>query len=186
MLKNRGKKSDLIYGRLLNEAWRIGRQQAMGGHDINLIGSSLLQDLCWCHKVFYIINDVILDEGLKQIHYTFTYTRMDPNYIQTCLRIQDFFCVCSQHLDICTKIWCTIILDVTSVFNRVWINLVFCNTMPFTSSSMVMITIWETAEGQATNNMPYLISAHSNSTKNINAWKTGLPALSHTPPSCDL
>lgn len=50
----------LIDGRLLYECGRVCRQQAVRGHDVNLVGTSLLQDVCCCNKVLHVIYDVIL------------------------------------------------------------------------------------------------------------------------------
>lgn len=52
--------SYLINGRLLYEPWGVSRQQAVGGHDVDLIGSSLLQNLSCCHKILHVIYDVVL------------------------------------------------------------------------------------------------------------------------------
>lgn len=56
------RRSHLIDGRLLYEAWSVCRQQTMRGHDINLIGPSLFQDLCGSNEVSHIIYDIILKE----------------------------------------------------------------------------------------------------------------------------
>lgn len=52
--------SYLIDGGLLYEPRGISRQQAVGGHDVDLVGSSLLQNLSCCHKILHVIYDVIL------------------------------------------------------------------------------------------------------------------------------
>lgn len=39
----------------------------MGGHDVDLIRASLLQNLSCCHKVLHIINNVIL-KGRNNMH----------------------------------------------------------------------------------------------------------------------
>lgn len=54
--------SYLVDGRLLDETRGVGRQQAVRGHDVNLVGSSLLQDLCGRNKVPHVVDDVILRE----------------------------------------------------------------------------------------------------------------------------
>ncbi len=58
-----------VYGGLLDEARGVCRQEAVGGHDVDLISSSLLQNLSCCHKVLYIINNVIL-QGRNNMHYS--------------------------------------------------------------------------------------------------------------------
>ena len=50
----------LVDGGLLYEAWGVCRQQAVGGHDVDLIGPALLQDLCRRNEVFHVVYDVIL------------------------------------------------------------------------------------------------------------------------------
>lgn len=50
----------LINSRFFNESGRLSRQQAVRGHDEDLIGASLLQDLCGSDKFLHVVNDVIL------------------------------------------------------------------------------------------------------------------------------
>lgn len=55
-------KTHFVYGGLFDEARGVCRQEAVGGHDVDLISSSLFQNLGCCHKVLHIINDVILQD----------------------------------------------------------------------------------------------------------------------------
>ena len=50
----------LVDGGLLNEPGRIGGQEAMSGHDVDLIGASLLQDVCGRYEVLHVVYDIIL------------------------------------------------------------------------------------------------------------------------------
>jgi len=51
-----------INDRFLDEPRSVGGQEPVCGHDVNLIGSPLFQDLSSCNKVSDIIYDVILEE----------------------------------------------------------------------------------------------------------------------------
>ena len=52
--------TNLINGGLLNQTGGFGRQDAVRGHDIDLVSTSLFQDLCSSNKALHVINDVIL------------------------------------------------------------------------------------------------------------------------------
>ena len=58
----------LVNGGLLYEARGVCRQQAVGGHDVDLIRPTLLQDLCRRDKVLHVVNDVILrGKGVQNV-----------------------------------------------------------------------------------------------------------------------
>lgn len=50
----------LINSRLLYKSGGIRGKKAMGCHDKDLVGSSLFQCLCCCHKAVNIIDNIIL------------------------------------------------------------------------------------------------------------------------------
>lgn len=50
----------LVDGRLLDEARGLTGEEAVCCHDVDLVGSSLLQGLGCCHETVHVVDDVIL------------------------------------------------------------------------------------------------------------------------------
>lgn len=59
--------SHLVDGRLLDETRGVGRQQAVRGHDVDLVRSPLLQDLRGGDKVPHVVDDVVLPEDMETL-----------------------------------------------------------------------------------------------------------------------
>lgn len=52
--------SHLVDGRLLDEAGGVAGQDAVRGHDVDLVGASFLQRLGRRHKAVHVVDDVVL------------------------------------------------------------------------------------------------------------------------------